>query len=237
MKLEKTYEGKAKILYSTNDSTKLIQFFKDDVTAFNNLKKDIIIGKGVLNNYISEYLLKSLANHHIKTHFIKRINDREQLIEKLSIIPLEVIVRNIASGSLVKRLGMQEGREFSEPILEFCYKNDTLGDPLLNNYHIHAMNIATKQEIEGLSSIALHINSILKQIFLSINVKLVDFKIEFGKNNYEEIILADEISPDSCRLRDIKSNTVMDKDLFRKDLGDLIAGYTEIAKRLEIKLP
>ena len=236
---KKIYEGKAKIIYETNEKGLIIQHFKDDTTAFNNLKKAKIEGKGVINNRISEHLLNSLGQCGIKNHLIKRLNMREQLIEQVEIIPLEFIVRNVASGSLTKRLGISEGSLLEKPLLEYCLKNDELSDPLIAKEHIYAFNWATEKEIEKIDKMSLRINDILQGIFRGIGIKLVDFKIEFGRvwnkeKDINEIILADEISPDTCRLWDIKTEKKLDKDRFRKDLGNVIQGYQEVARRLGI---
>ena len=236
---KKLYEGKAKIIYSTNDKHLVIQHFKDDATAFNNLKKSKVEGKGVINNRISEYLLSSLAQSGIKTHFIKRLNMREQLIRRAEIIPIEFIVRNVASGSLTKRLGIAEGTILEKPLLEYCLKNDELQDPIISKEHIFNFDWASENEINQIDKITLRINDILIGLFRGIGIKLVDFKIEYGKawnkdKGENEIVLADEISPDTCRLWDSKTEKKLDKDRFRKDLGDLIPAYTEVAKRLGI---
>ena len=236
---KKVYEGKAKILYETNEKELLIQHFKDDATAFNNQKKASVEGKGVLNNRISEHILISLANCGIKTHLIKRLNMREQLIKKAEIFPIEFIVRNIATGSLTKRLGISEGTVLEKPLLEYCYKNDELGDPLISKEHIFAFNWATEKEIKKIDKVTLRINDLLQGLFRGIGIKLVDFKIEFGKiwsknNEEKEIVLADEISPDTCRLWDTKTEKKLDKDRFRKDLGNIIQAYQEVARRLGI---
>ena len=233
----KLYEGKAKIIYETKDKNLLIQHFKDDATAFNNLKKAKVEGKGVLNNRISEYILKNLEHCGIKTHFIKRLNMREQLIRKAEIFPIEFIVRNIATGSLTKRLGIVEGTVLNDPLIEYCLKNDDLGDPLISREHIYAFNWAKKNEIEKINKQLLRINDFLIGLFRGVGIKLVDFKVEFGKvrnSSRNEIILADEISPDTCRLWDAKSEKKLDKDRFRKDLGNLIQAYKEVASRLGI---
>ena len=236
---KKIYEGKAKIIYATNDKQLVIQHFKDDATAFNNLKKAKIEGKGVLNNRISEHLLLSLSQCGIKTHLIKRLNMREQLIKKAEIIPVEIIVRNLATGSLTKRLGITEGTILSKPLIEYCYKSDELGDPLVSRDHIFEFNWADKKEIETINELSLRINDILTGMFKAINIKLVDFKLEFGRawnkdKDKNEIILADEISPDTCRLWDAKTEKKLDKDRFRKDLGNIIQSYQEVARRLGI---
>ena len=236
---KKLYEGKAKIIFASTDKNMVIQHFKDDATAFNNLKKSKVEGKGVLNNRISEYLLTSLAQCGIKTHFVKRLNMREQLIRRAEIIPLEFIVRNVASGSLTKRLGIPEGTVLEKPLLEYCLKNDELQDPIVSKDHIFNFDWASKDEIKQIDKMTLRINDILIGLFKGIGIKLIDFKIEYGKawnkdKNENEIILADEISPDTCRLWDSKTEKKLDKDRFRKDLGDLIPAYTEVAKRLGI---
>ena len=234
---KKLYEGKAKIIYSTNDKYLVVQHFKDDATAFNNLKKTKVEGKGVLNNRISECILTNLEQCGIKTHFVKRLNMREQLIKRVEIIPIEFIVRNIASGSLTKRLGISDGTVLEKPLLEYCLKNDELQDPLISKEHIFNFDWATKSEIEEIDRITLRINDILVGLFRGIGIKLVDFKIEYGKawnKNENEILLADEISPDTCRLWDIKTEKKLDKDRFRKDLGNIIEGYQEVARRLGI---
>ena len=236
---KKIYEGKAKIIYETNDNEIVIQHFKDDATAFNNLKKANVEGKGVLNNRISEYILSNLSQCGIKTHLIKRINMREQLIKKAEIFPIEFIVRNIATGSLSKRLGISEGTVLEYPLLEYCLKNDELNDPIISKEHIYNFNWATEKEIKKIDKITLRINDLLIGLLRGIGIKLVDFKIEFGKiwnkrNEESEIVLADEISPDTCRLWDAKTEKKLDKDRFRKDLGNIIEGYQEVARRLGI---
>ena len=237
-KLEQLYEGKAKILFATADNNNLIQYFKDDATAFNAQKKAVINGKGVLNNFISEYIMKKLHDEGIPNHFIKRINEREQLIKKVKIIPLEVIVRNIVAGSLAKRLGLSEGKELTSAIFEICYKNDALQDPLINDDQaVHVLEIISNDQLNLIREYSLKINKILKKLFFDINIKLVDFKIEFGFDVVSnQIILADEISPDSCRLWDKDTNKKLDKDLFRRDLGNIVDAYQEVANRLKIKL-
>ena len=230
---KKLYEGKAKIVYAGPDKGTAIQHFKDHATAFNNLKKSTIEGKGVLNNRISEHILKNLEQIGIKTHLIKRINMREQLIRLVEIIPIEFIIRNIATGSLTKRLGIKDGTVLEKPLLEFCYKNDELGDPLIAREHIYAFNWASVIQLDYITEQCHRINNFMQGMFRGIGIKLVDFKLEFGTVN-EEIILADEISPDTCRLWDIKSDEKLDKDRFRKDLGNLIPAYEEVARRLNI---
>ena len=230
---KKLYEGKAKIIYAGPHKGTAIQHFKDHATAFNNLKKSTIEGKGVLNNRISEHILKNLEQIGIKTHMIKRINMREQLVKLVEIIPIEFIVRNIATGSLTKRLGIKDGTVLEKPLLEFCYKNDELGDPLIAREHIYAFNWASVIQLDYITEQCHRINDFMQGMFRGIGIKLVDFKLEFGTVN-GKIILADEISPDTCRLWDIKSDEKLDKDRFRKDLGNLIPAYKEVAKRLNI---
>ncbi len=234
---KKLYEGKAKIIYSTSDKNLVIQYFKDDATAFNNLKKSKIDGKGVLNNRISEHILNNLSQIGIKNHLVKRLNMREQVIKLVEIIPIEFIVRNIATGSITKRLGIEDGTILDQPLLEFCLKDDKLGDPIVAEEHILAFNWASKKEIEKVKKMTLRINDFMIGMFRGVGIKLVDFKLEFGRikiNGKNEIILADEISPDTCRLWDTITDKKLDKDRFRKDLGDLIPAYTEVAKRLGI---
>ena len=235
-KLQQIYEGKAKILFATNDPKFLIQHFKDDATAFNAQKKAVIAGKGKLNNLISEYIMLELAKNGIKTHFVKKLNDREQLVKKVKIIPLEIIIRNITAGSLSKRLGIDEGIVLESPIFEICYKNDFLQDPLINDDHVvEVLRVINRKQLELLRNNAFKINKLLQNIFKNININLVDFKIEFGFDGNQEIILADEISPDGCRLWDCNTSEKMDKDRFRRDLGGLVEAYQEIASRLNIK--
>lgn len=231
---KKLYEGKAKILYSTENTNEIIQYFKDDTTAFNNQKFAISQEKGVLNNTISSYFMKKLHENSIGTHFIKQIDERNQLVKKVQIIPLEVIVRNISAGSFCKKFGIERGITLEAPLVEFSLKKDELGDPLIPDDHIIALKIASREEIHTLKIQALAINNILQKEFQNIGIILVDFKIEFGKDANGTIILADEISPDSCRLWDSTTKESFDKDLFRENKGDLITGYKEIAKRLGI---
>jgi len=236
---KKLYEGKAKIIYDTNEKGLVIQHFKDDVTAFNALKKANIVGKGVLNNRISEYLLNSLSHCGIKTHLIKRLNMREQLIKQVEIIPIEFVVRNIATGSLSKRLGISEGTVLEKPLLEYYLKNDELGDPLISKEHIYSFDWAGQKEIGDIDKMSLRINDILQGVFRGVGIKLVDFKLEYGRiwnkdKEFNEVILADEISPDTCRLWDIKTDKKLDKDRFRKDLDNLIEAYQDVARRLGI---
>jgi phosphoribosylaminoimidazole-succinocarboxamide synthase len=235
-KLEKIYEGKAKQLYKTEDENLLIQYFKDDATAFNAEKRAVIEKKGILNNLISEHVMLELAKIQIPTHFVKRLNEREQLVRKMKIIPLEVIVRNIAAGSMAKRLGIAEGLELSYPVFELCYKDDALGDPLINDDHaVSVLKAVTKAQLEEVKNYTLKINQFLITMFDKIGIKLVDFKIEFGFDLQGKVTLADEISPDSCRLWDKLTSEKLDKDRFRRDLGGLVEAYEEVAKRLNIK--
>jgi len=236
---KKLYEGKAKIIYETNEKGLVIQHFKDDATAFNNQKKANIEGKGVLNNRISEHILSSLGQCGIKTHLVKRLNMREQLVKKVEIIPVEFIVRNIATGSLTKRLGISDGTLLNKPLLEYCLKDDGLGDPLISKEHIFAFDWASEKEISEIDKTTYRINDLLQGMFRGIGIKLVDFKLEYGRIWNEdkeelEIVLADEISPDTCRLWDTKSEKKLDKDRFRKDLGNIVQAYQEVARRLGI---
>ena len=234
---KKLYEGKAKILYEGPEKGTAIQHFKDDATAFNNLKKTTVEGKGVLNNRISEHILNNLNQIGIKTHLIKRLNMREQLVKIAEILPDEFIVRNIATGSLTKKLGIADGTILSKPLLEYSYKNDDLGDPLVAKEHIIEFNWATETELNLIKNYCLRINDFMQGMFRGVGIKLVDFKLEFGRVNVDgkkEIILADEISPDTCRLWDVVSEKKLDKDRFRKDLGNIIQAYQEVARRLGI---
>jgi|SoiMethySBSTD1v2_1073268.scaffolds.fasta_scaffold00295_9 phosphoribosylaminoimidazole-succinocarboxamide synthase len=231
------YEGKAKVLYEGPEPGTLIQHFKDDATAFNAKKHQVIDGKGVLNNRISEYVFQHLNDIGVPTHFIRRLNMREQLIREVEIIPLEVVVRNTAAGSLAQRLGIEEGTQLPRSIIEFYYKNDALNDPMVSEEHITAFGWATPQEIDDVMALAIRVNDFLSGLFLGVGIRLVDFKMECGRlweNEMMRIVVADEISPDSCRLWDIKSNEKLDKDRFRRDLGGLLEAYTEVAKRLGI---
>jgi phosphoribosylaminoimidazole-succinocarboxamide synthase len=233
----RVYEGKAKILYEGPEPGTLIVHYKDDTTAFNNQKKEVIDGKGVLNNRISELIFTKLNDIGVPTHFLKRLNMREQLIRAVEIIPLEVVIRNIAAGSLAKRLGLAEGTALPRSIIEFYYKNDELGDPMVSEEHITAFGWATPQEIDDMMALAIRINDFLSGLFLGIGIRLVDFKLEFGRlyeGEMMRIVLADEISPDSCRLWDIKTNDKLDKDRFRRDLGGLVEAYQDVARRLGI---
>ena len=234
---KKMYEGKAKIVFATSDKNLVIQHFKDDATAFNNQKKDVIDGKGILNNRISEHILTNLNQVGIKNHLIKRLNMREQLVQHVEIIPIEFIIRNIATGSLTKRLGIEDGTVLEYPLVEYCLKNDELGDPLISKEHILAFKWMDDFEIDFVNNELARINDFLQGMFRGVGIKLVDFKVEFGrleKNGKKDIILADEISPDTCRLWDATTDKKLDKDRFRKDLGNLVEGYQEVARRLDI---
>ena len=234
---KKLYEGKAKILYAAPEKGTAIQHFKDDATAFNNQKKTIIEGKGILNNRISEHILSSLNQAGIETHLIKRINMREQLIKIVEIIPIEFVVRNIATGSLTKRLGIEDGTVLDKPLIEFFFKDDDLNDPLIAKEHIIAFGWAKEIELDSIINQCLRINDFMQGLFKGIGIKLVDFKLEFGRLSQDEkkrIVLADEISPDTCRLWDASSDKKLDKDRFRKDLGNLLEAYQEVARRLNI---
>ena len=231
------YEGKAKVLYEGPEPGTLIQYFKDDATAFNNQKRGVITGKGVLNNRISEYLMLRLAEIGVPTHFIRRVNMREQLIKEVEIIPIEVVIRNIAAGSLAQRFKMEEGTPLPRSIVEYYYKSDELADPMVTEEHITAFGWASYQELDEILNLALRINDFLTGIFIGIGLKLIDFKIEFGRLWEEEdmrLVLADEISPDNCRLWDSRTNEKLDKDRFRRDLGGVQEAYAEIARRLGI---
>ena len=232
---KRIYEGKAKVLYEGPEPGTLVQYFKDDATAFNNRKKATISGKGVLNNRISEYLMVRLQEMGIPTHFVRRLNMREQLIREVEIIPVEVIIRNFAAGTLVKRLGLKEGVQLPRSIVEYCYKNDELDDPLVSEEHITAFGWATPQELDDILSMSLRINDFLSGLFHGIGIRLVDFKLEFGRLWHGEdmrIVLADEITPDSCRLWDLETDEKLDKDRFRRDLGRVSEAYQEVARRL-----
>ena len=231
-KLNQLYEGKAKRVYETEDPNLLIVSYKDDATAFNGLKKGTIAGKGAINNQMSNRLMMRLAKAGVPNHFVEELNERDTLVRRVQIVPLEVIVRNIAAGSFSKRYGVDEGVVFDEPTVEYSYKNDALGDPLLNTSHALALGVATKEEIETIRRYALKVNEFLKAFWLECGVILVDFKLEFGRTAEGEIILADEISPDTCRLWDAKTHEKLDKDRFRRDLGGVEDAYQEIMKRL-----
>lgn len=231
-KATQLYEGKAKKVYATNDPDLVIVSYKDDATALDGLKKGTISGKGVINNKMSNYLCRLLEKHGVPTHFVEELNDRETVVKKVSIVPLEVIIRNISAGSFAKRYGVEEGIVFAEPTIEFSYKNDDLHDPLINSYHALALGLATKKEIEEIKAMAFKVNDILKEYFLSLNVKLVDFKLEFGRLKDGTIVLADEISPDTCRFWDADTNEKLDKDRFRRDMGGVEDAYNEMMKRV-----
>jgi len=232
---KKLYEGKAKVIFATGDKNVVIQHFKDDATAFNNQKKTIIEGKGILNNRISEHILSSLSEIGIKNHLIKRLNMREQLVEMVNIIPIEFVIRNIATGSLTKRLGIEEGTVLDYPLIEYCLKDDKLGDPIISREHILNFKWLKVIELDLINEQCLRINDYLQGLFKGVGIKLVDFKVEFGKTKSKEtIILADEISPDTCRLWDQETDKKLDKDRFRKDLGNVVEAYQEVARRLGI---
>lgn len=231
-KVQQLYEGKAKKVFSTNDPELYIVDYKDDATAFNGLKKGTIVGKGSINNRVTNHMMKLLEKNGIPTHFVKELSDRETVVKKVKIVPLEVIVRNIAAGSLAKRLGLEEGVRMKRTVLEFCYKDDALGDPMINEYHILAMDFATEEELKLISEYSLKINKIMTAYLADLGIELVDFKLEFGKTSDGTIVLADEISPDTCRFWDSATGKKLDKDRFRRDLGDVEDAYNEILKRL-----
>ena len=231
-KLDLLYEGKAKKVYTTDDPDVLIVDYKDDATAFNGQKKGTIQGKGVINNRMTNHVFQLLEKEGIPTHFIEELSDRETLVKKVSIVPLEVIIRNISAGSFAKRYGVEEGIVFDEPTFEFSYKNDDLHDPLLNTSHALALKLATKEEIATIRSMALKINDVLKAFFADCGVRLIDFKLEFGRLSDGTIVLADEISPDTCRFWDAKTNEKLDKDRFRRDLGNVEEAYQEMMRRV-----
>ena len=231
-KIKKLYEGKAKIVYETEDKNYLVVEYKDDATAFNGKKKGKILEKGVVNNKVTNYLMQILEKENVHTHFVEEISERETIVKNVKIIPLEVIIRNISAGSFSKRYGVKEGIVFDSPTIEFSYKDDSLGDPLINEYHILALNIVSKNDINKIKDMAFKINDILKSYFKKLNVDLVDFKLEFGKTSEGEIILADEISPDTCRFWDNKTHKKLDKDRFRQNLGNIEEAYFEIMNRI-----
>ena len=231
-KLEQLYEGKAKKVYKTNDPELYIVDYKDDATAGNGAKRGVIQGKGPINNRLSNYLMQMLEKKGIPTHFVRELSPRETLVKKVEIIPLEVIVRNIAAGSLSKRLGLEEGTVLKTPVLEYCYKNDALGDPMVNDYHIAAMGIASNEELKIIAGYSFKINELLSEFLRGAGIELVDFKLEFGRTSEGKIILADEISPDTCRFWDIKTHEKLDKDRFRRDMGGVEDAYKEVLKRL-----
>ena len=231
-KQNQLYEGKAKKVFETENPNVLIVSYKDDATAFNGLKKGTILGKGAINNRVTNHLMRMLEKQGIPTHLVEELNDRETLVKRVKIVPLEVIVRNIAAGSLSKRLGLEEGTKLRSTVLEFCYKDDALGDPMVNEYHIYAMGLATPEEVKTISDYSLKINQILSDYLKDLNIELIDFKLEFGKTKDGTIVLADEISPDTCRFWDRTTKEKLDKDRFRRDLGGVEDAYKEVMKRL-----
>ena len=231
-KKEQLYEGKAKKVFATDDANLVIVDYKDDATAFNGEKKGTITGKGVINNVMSNHMFQLLEQQGVPTHFVEQLSERETLVKKVSIVPLEVLIRNISAGSFAKRFGVEEGIVFDEPTIEFSYKNDELGDPLMNAYHAIALKAATREEIETIKAMAFKVNEVMKQYFDTLNVILVDFKLEFGKTADGKIVLADEISPDTCRLWDKTTKEKLDKDRFRRDMGGVEEAYQEIMKRV-----
>ncbi|HJD24057.1 MAG TPA: phosphoribosylaminoimidazolesuccinocarboxamide synthase [Firmicutes bacterium] len=226
------YEGKAKKVFATDDPELLIVDYKDDATAFNGEKKGTILGKGVINNRMSNFLMQLLEKDGVPTHFVKELSERETLVKKVTIVPLEVIIRNIAAGSFSKRYGVEEGTPLKQPSLEFSYKNDDLGDPLINEYHVLALGLATKEDLDTIAKYAFHVNEFLKAYFLKLDVELVDFKLEFGKTSDGTIVLADEISPDTCRFWDVHTHEKLDKDRFRRNMGGEAEAYQEMMRRL-----
>ena len=231
-KRNQLYEGKAKKVFATDDENLVIVSYKDDATAFNGLKKGQIEGKGAINNKMSNMLMKMLEKHGVATHFVEELSDRDTVVKKVSIVPLEVIIRNVSAGSFAKRYGVEEGIAFDEPTIEFSYKNDDLGDPLINAYHAIALKLATKEEIETIKAMAFKVNEVMKEYFKKIGVDLIDFKLEFGRLSDGTIVLADEISPDTCRFWDSKTHEKLDKDRFRRDLGGVEDAYKEMMKRV-----
>ncbi len=231
-KKEQIYEGKAKKVYATDDPDLVIVSYKDDATAFNGLKKGQIAGKGAINNRVTNYLMGILEKEGVPTHFVQELNDRETVVKKVSIVPLEVIIRNISAGSFAKRYGVEEGIVFDEPTFETSYKNDALGDPLINDYHALALKLCTKEELAAIKAMAFKVNDVLKAFFKAVNVDLVDFKLEFGKTSDGKLVLADEISPDTCRFWDSTTHEKLDKDRFRRDLGGVEDAYAEMMKRI-----
>ena len=232
IKGELIYEGKAKSVFATDDPALVLVYFKDDATAGNGAKHDIIEGKGIINNRISEFFFKQLKDRGIKTHFVEKIGEREMVVKKLDMIKLEVVVRNIVAGSLVKRLGLAEGTPLAVPVVEYYYKSDELGDPMLNRYHIMSLDLAKIDELNQMEHIAFSVNTILRDLLKAKNVDLIDFKLEFGRGDYGEVILADEISPDNCRFWDVVTHEKLDKDRFRQDLGGVKEAYKEMLDRL-----
>ncbi|MBQ3263440.1 MAG: phosphoribosylaminoimidazolesuccinocarboxamide synthase [Oscillospiraceae bacterium] len=231
-KREQLYEGKAKKVYATDDPNLVIVSYKDDATAFNGLKKGTIVGKGVVNNKVTNHLMQLLEKEGVPTHFVEELSERDTVVKHVSIVPLEVIIRNISAGSFAKRFGVEEGIVFDEPTIEFSYKNDDLGDPLMNAYHARALKLATAEEIETIKAMAFKVNEVLKAFFKAVNVDLVDFKLEFGRLNDGTIVLADEISPDTCRFWDSTTHEKLDKDRFRRDLGNVEDAYSEMMRRI-----
>ncbi len=231
-KKEMLYEGKAKKVYATDNPEVLLVDYKDDATAFNGLKKGTISGKGAINNRVTNFMMQLLEKEGVPTHFVEELSDRETLVKKVSIVPLEVIIRNISAGSFAKRYGVEEGIVFAEPTIEFSYKNDDLGDPLINEYHALALGVATREEIDTIKNMAFKVNSVMKEFFKKLNVDLVDFKLEFGKVSDGSIVLADEISPDTCRFWDSTTHEKLDKDRFRRDLGNVEDAYIEMMNRI-----
>ena len=231
-KLNQLYEGKAKKVYATDDPNLVIVSYKDDATAFNGLKKGTIVGKGVVNNKVTNHLMQLLEKEGVPTHFVEELSERDTVVKHVSIVPLEVIIRNISAGSFAKRFGVEEGIVFDEPTIEFSYKNDDLGDPLMNAYHARALKLATAEEIETIKAMAFKVNEVLKAFFKAVNVDLVDFKLEFGRLSDGTIVLADEISPDTCRFWDSTTHEKLDKDRFRRDLGNVEDAYSEMMRRI-----
>ena len=234
-KKELLYEGKAKKVYRTDDPGLYIVSYKDDATAFNGLKKGTIVGKGVVNNQMSNYMFRLLEKQGIPTHYVEELNERETAVKKVEIVPLEVIIRNVAAGSMSKKYGVDEGTALKCPVLEFSYKNDELGDPMVNDYHILAVELATREELDQIAEMSLHINRLMVDFFKTVDVDLIDFKLEFGKTSDGEIILADEISPDTCRFWDGTTGEKLDKDRFRRDMGGVEEAYAEMMRRLGLK--
>lgn len=232
MKKELLYEGKAKKVYATEEPEVLLVDYKDDATAFNGLKKGTIAGKGAINNRVTNFMMQLLEKEGVPTHFVKELSDRETLVKKVSIVPLEVIIRNVSAGSFAKRYGVEEGIEFKAPTIEFSYKNDDLGDPLINSYHALALGLATEEEIAEIKRLSFKVNEVMKSFFKGLNVDLIDFKLEFGRLSDGTIVLADEISPDTCRFWDSTTHEKLDKDRFRRDLGNVEDAYTEMMKRI-----
>lgn len=231
-KLEMVYEGKAKKVFKSDVENVYIVDYKDDATAFNGLKKGTIVGKGVVNNRMTNHMFKILEEAGVPTHLVEELSDRETAVKKVEIVPLEVIIRNIAAGSFSKKLGIEEGRKLLCPTLEFSYKDDELGDPMINDYYALALGVATREEIDRITELALKVNELMKEYFLTVGIELVDFKLEFGRTADGEIILADEVSPDTCRLWDVETHAKLDKDRFRRDMGDVEEAYIEVAKRI-----